>query len=169
MSEVSIRQLTESDLESYWSLRMEALTNNPEAFAITYEETMERENPKQSAKNSLQTQDSATFGAFKDGELVGVVTVRWNTLHKFTHKASLLGMYVSGSARGFGVGKKIVEKAIEEARLRNIEQIQLMVVSGNEKGKRLYESLGFQTYGVEKRAMKYNGQYYDEELMVLFL
>jgi RimJ/RimL family protein N-acetyltransferase len=47
--------------------------------------------------------------------------------------------------------------------------MNLTVVSDNHPAKRLYESLGFETYGVERRALKYNGQYYDEDLMVLWL
>ncbi|WP_231638635.1 GNAT family N-acetyltransferase [Paenibacillus sp. JCM 10914] len=39
----------------------------------------------------------------------------------------------------------------------------------NEPGKKLYESIGFQVYGVEPRALKYEGQYWDETLMVLRL
>ena len=34
---------------------------------------------------------------------------------------------------------------------------------------KLYESLGFKTFGVQERSLKYNGQYWDEEHMVLFL
>ncbi|COR37397.1 Uncharacterised protein [Streptococcus pneumoniae] len=45
----------------------------------------------------------------------------------------------------------------------------LDVVVGNVGAKKLYESLGFQTYGVQERSLKHNGQYWDEEHMVLFL
>ncbi|CRI00648.1 Uncharacterised protein [Streptococcus pneumoniae] len=45
----------------------------------------------------------------------------------------------------------------------------LDVVVGNDAAKKLYESLGFQTYGVQERSLKHNGQYWDEEHMVLFL
>ncbi|MGQ0519222.1 GNAT family N-acetyltransferase, partial [Bacillus sp. D-CC] len=43
------------------------------------------------------------------------------------------------------------------------------VVVGNDGAKKLYESLGFQTFGIQERSLKYNGQYWDEEHMVLFL
>ncbi len=51
----------------------------------------------------------------------------------------------------------------------NLEQLTLGVVSTNEPAKRLYESMGFKTYGIEKRAIKMNGVYSDDEHMVLFL
>lgn len=49
-----------------------------------------------------------------------------------------------------------------------LEQLNLGVVSTNEPAKRLYESMGFKTYGIEKRAIKMNGVYNDDEHMVLF-
>ncbi|MBL2049367.1 N-acetyltransferase, partial [Klebsiella pneumoniae] len=48
-------------------------------------------------------------------------------------------------------------------------QVMLDVVVGNDGAKKLYESLGFKTFGVQERSLKYNGQYWDEEHMVLFL
>jgi RimJ/RimL family protein N-acetyltransferase len=39
------------------------------------------------------------------------------------------------------------------------------VVSDNREARRLYAGLGFVEYGVEKKALKHNGRYYDEILM----
>jgi len=38
----------------------------------------------------------------------------------------------------------------------------LSVVSENEQARRLYASLGFVEYGLEKKALKQDGRYYDE-------
>lgn len=57
---------------------------------------------------------------------------------------------------------------IERAKhLDGLEQIKLTVVSENHPAKKLYKSLGFEVYGIERNALKFNGQYYDEDLMVL--
>ncbi|MGN4125083.1 GNAT family N-acetyltransferase [Lysinibacillus sphaericus] len=48
-----------------------------------------------------------------------------------------------------------------------MEQINLTVVSENSSAKKLYKSLGFKVYGVERNALKFNGQYFNENLMVL--
>ncbi|BFT72233.1 GNAT family N-acetyltransferase [Paenibacillus sp. P36] len=50
-----------------------------------------------------------------------------------------------------------------------MEQINLIVLSENVIAKKLYKSLGFEIYGVEHKALKYNGQYFDEDLMVLYI
>ena len=73
-------------------------------------------------------------------------------------------MYVRPSARKAGVGRRLVETIIEFARHR-VELIQLSVVSDNEPARRLYERLGFLEYGIEKKALKQDGRYYDEVLM----
>jgi ribosomal protein S18 acetylase RimI-like enzyme len=73
-------------------------------------------------------------------------------------------MYVRPDARRTGVGRRLVEAIIDLARQR-VELIQLTVVRDNEQARRLYASLGFCEYGVEKNALKQDGRYYDEVLM----
>jgi len=52
--------------------------------------------------------------------------------------------------------------------LPGIEQVALAVSSQNAGARGLYESLGFEMYGCEKRASKIGDAYVDEELMVLY-
>jgi ribosomal protein S18 acetylase RimI-like enzyme len=73
-------------------------------------------------------------------------------------------MYVRAGARNAGVGRKLAEAVIEYAR-RHVEVLQLDVVSENEAARRLYTSLGFEEYGIERKALKQGGRYYDEVLM----
>jgi ribosomal protein S18 acetylase RimI-like enzyme len=62
------------------------------------------------------------------------------------------------------VGRRLVETIIAFARQR-VELIQLAVVSECEQARRLYASLGFVEYGIEKNALRQDGRYYDEILM----
>ena len=107
---------------------------------------------------------SAAFGAFHDSELVGIAGLLIRAGRKEAHKGLLVGMYVRPSARKAGVGRRLVETIVEFARHR-VELIQLSVVSDNEPARRLYERLGFLEYGIEKKALKQDGRYYDEVLM----
>ena len=72
-------------------------------------------------------------------------------------------MYVRPAARNAGAGRRLVEAALDLAR-QSAELIQLTVVR-DAAARRLYASLGFVEFGVEKNALKYNGRYYDEVLM----
>ncbi|MEU6754766.1 hypothetical protein ABZ914_51805 [Spirillospora sp. NPDC046719] len=47
--------------------------------------------------------------------------------------------------------------------------MRLSVVSNNTSGRKLYSNLGFEKYGVEINALKEGDEYFDEDLMVLFL
>lgn len=42
------------------------------------------------------------------------------------------------------------------------------MVSTNLAAKKIYTDLGFEVFGTEIKAMKYDNYYYDEDLMVLF-
>ena len=78
-------------------------------------------------------------------------------------------MYVRPEARGTGLATALVESLIEAGRER-VEQIQLTVVAGNARARRFYQRMHFSEYsGLEKKALKYNGLYFDEVLMVRFL
>lgn len=163
---MEIKRLLAEDAEIYRTIRLESLKLHPEAFGSSYEE--EKEAPVGKYRESLPS--VYTFGAFENGSLVGVVTLFPEGKRKMKHRASIFAMYVAESVRGKGVGKKLVETAIAQAReLGTIEQIHLQVVTSNESAKRLYSSLGFEVYGLEKRALRIWDIYYDEELRVLFL
>jgi ribosomal protein S18 acetylase RimI-like enzyme len=73
-------------------------------------------------------------------------------------------MYVRPGSRKFGVGRRLVETVLDLAP-EWIEVIQLAVVRDNEPARRLYIRLGFVEYGIEARALKQDGRYYDEVLM----
>ena len=83
---------------------------------------------------------------------------------KDAHKGMLWGMYVRADLRNAGVGRRLAMAVIDFARDR-VELLQLAVVRDNEPARRLYAGLGFVEYGIERKALKHNGRYYDEILM----
>ncbi|WP_047150514.1 GNAT family N-acetyltransferase [Aneurinibacillus tyrosinisolvens] len=168
---VTIRSLTADDAEQYLALRLEGLKKNPEAFATTYEETIGQEDLLEEMKRRLICTDNAfSMGAFAGDRLVSIVTLLREQMIKLRHKAVLVAMYTASSERGKGRAKALLKKVIDEARKQEgLEQLNLTVVKRNEAARNLYLSLGFEVFGIEKNSMKYDGAYWDEELMVLFL
>ena len=159
-----IRRLEPGDAALYREIRLEALQRNPEAFGSTFE----RENGQPLSWFEAAISRADIFGGFLDGRLMGVAGFAAQEGTKHAHKGLLWGMYVRGAARKSGLGKKLVAAVLDQARGR-AEMVQLAVVSENEAARRLYEAMGFVEYGYEKRALKHDGQYYDEVLMVKFL
>ncbi len=165
---MNIRVLSESDAGLYQEVRLSALKNNPEAFGSTYEREV-KFSLETVSERMKPTRDKFVLGAFDTrGSLVGIVAfVRENGL-KTAHKGNVFGMYVAPEMRGQGLGKSLMLELIRKAKnCEGLEQINLTVMSENEVGKKLYKFLGFVVYGVEHNALKYNGQYFDEDFMVL--
>ncbi len=166
---MQIRILNESDVEGYRNLRLRALQTNPESFGSTYEKELaySLETFKERVRPS---QEKFVLGAYDGETLIGMAVFVRETDRKTYHRGNIYSMYVAPETRGQGVAKAILLDLIEKARNEEgIEQLHLTVVSSNLSAKKLYESLGFETYGVEPRALKDIDQYYDEDLMVLFL
>ena len=88
---------------------------------------------------------------------------------KMRHRASL-GISIKKKAWGLGLGKLLMEKALEQAKENGFEQVELGVFEDNPRARHLYEKLGFQEQGRTLRAFRLkDGTYRDEIQMVKFL
>ena len=167
---MEVRLLKPEDAEVYWELRLEALKLSPEAFSSSYEEAMQRKEPIKQVAERLQEEGAYTFGMFDGEEFLGTVTLVQEKALKMQHRGNIYAMYVSAKRRNAGIGKALMQAAIEYAKsIPVIEKLNLTVAANNEKAKNLYTSLGFKTYGYEEKALKVDNQFIDEEHMVLFL
>jgi len=161
---IQIRQLSPADAGSFRELRLEGLRLNPEAFGSTYD--FEKDQPLE--RYTAWLTNSAVFAAYQNSELIGTASFTQLSGQKDSHKGWLRAMYVRPAARRSGAGRQLVQAIINHARPK-VEQLQLTVVSTNLPALYLYQSLGFQQYGLEPRALKHNGLYSDEILMSLDL
>jgi len=164
-----IRKLTIQDVESFISLRAEGLENTPEAFGESLKEFNQKS--LESFKSNFPNSDNNFLVGMFDGQkLVGVVGFFQNRSEKMKHKAGIWGMYVTPNYRKQGIGRKLMEFAIEKGKeIVEVKQIALGVVSTNIAAKVLYESLGFVSYGTELRAIYVDGTYYDEDHMIMMI
>ena len=159
-----IRRLELADAGLYREIRLEALQKNPEAFGSTFE----KENAQPLSWFEAAIRRADIFGGFLDGALTGIAGFAAQEGAKHAHKGLLWAIYVRSAARKSGLGKILVATVLDHARGR-VEMVQLTVVSENDAARPLYEAMGFIEYGFEKRALKRDGRYYDEVLMVKFL
>lgn len=169
----NIRLLTENDVEAFVAMRAEALQSVPEAFATDYTEyaAMSQEAKLNQFRNSVNSDDDFILGTFDDNNvLLGTAGLIRDTHLKTRHRALIWGVYVTEQARGLRLGRALLRAAIEQARtMPGLEQIYLSVVTVQEAAHSLYLALGFEIYGRELNALKIGDDYFDEDLMVLFL
>lgn len=165
---MEVKILEPKHAEIYRNIRLEGLQAHPEAFGSSYEE--EKEFPLTKFEERFKDNYSFTFGAFENEQLIGVLTLVLEQKNKLKHRANIYAMYVTPEKRGFGIAKKLMIEAINKAKaIKDLEQIYLAVIASNEPAKKLYSSFGFKTYGIDKKALRIGLNYYDEELMVLFI
>src|SRR5207247_8398658 len=107
------------------------------------------------------------FGQFDGADLIGMIGLIRASKVKQRHKATIWGMYVTPRARNKGVGRALLEAAIEHARGWGLGQLQLSVTEAAPHAKRLYETAGFQPWGQEPRALHWKGRFVDEYHLVL--
>ena len=159
-----VRRLTAEDADAYRALRLEGLTRHPEAFGASYTDDAHRT----LAEWRERLTERAIFGAFRAESLVGTAGLFRESAEKTRNKAVLVGVYVQDEARGDGLGRALVEAVIAEARGK-AEQLLATVGADNEGARRLYEALGFKTWGLQPRSLKIGERYVDEAELVLFL
>ena len=113
---------------------------------------------------------SQAFGAFHEGLLIGGVTVEYSVKTKTKHKAHVIGMYVLGEHRHLGAGHALLHAVINHAKLRTgVKMLVLTLTEGNLQAKRLYESAGFEQFGLEPIAIFTGTKYKSKVHMLLML
>ncbi len=168
---VETRILTSADAPVFWTLRLEALVEEPRSFGQSAEE--HRAAPVEQAVARLRASSLSgdfVLGAFSGMQLVGNAGFYRLPNKKEIHRGHIWGVYVTADHRRQGVGRKLMNELLHITRSQpGLELINLAVASHNTPAQRLYESLGFQLYGRDVHALKIADTYVDENLMVLRL
>lgn len=167
---MKIRLIDKSDWSSYQKLRLNALKAASESFGSTYEREVKFS--EQEIIERISPNSSKFFmGIFDGKELIGMVSFHKEIGEKERHKGDIYGMFIHKDYQGKGLGKLLLSTLINKVKkdYPDLEQIRLSVVSNNTSGRKLYSNLGFEKYGVEINALKEGDEYFDEDLMVLFL
>lgn len=156
-----IWRLGATDAARYREIRLTGLRDHPEAFGASWED--EASQPLDWFAERLQR--NAVFGGSlgKTG-LAGVVGLLVPHSSKSSHKGILWGMFVRPEGRRTGLGTALVARVIEYATCI-VEDVQLTVEATNMAAIHLYDKAGFSQYGLERNALKVDGQYYDHVLM----
>lgn len=164
----SIRMLSEADAHTFLQLRSRAVLEEPEIFAMSYEEFADTS--LEAAADLLKsTDDSFVLGAFTDTThtLVGLVEFHRRSFRKLRHLGLVSGMYVAPEFRRRGIGRALMHELFSRATLLDdVEGLVLIVASTDQPAVSLYNSFGFTTYGIEPMSLKVGNTYVDGQHMM---
>lgn len=150
-----VLRLSKDHVDAYRALMLQAYAQHPEAFTSSLDERAALPSAWWSAR--LQAGEAApevVFGAFHQGRLAGVVGLSFEARERVRHKATLFGMYVAPHGRGLGLGRLLLNAALDYAGARpGVRQLALTVTQGNAAAEHLYAECGFQSFGLEPDAV----------------
>lgn len=158
---MNIRALEANDAVAYRALMLEAYGVYPQAFTSSVAERAAM--PLSWWEKRLESRLDRLLGAFDGEALAGIVGLAFEPREKARHKVTLFGMYVNASHQQQGLGRRLVEAALEEARQQpRLKLIQLTVTAGNHAAIALYQRCGFIQYGLEPLAVRVGVEYFDK-------
>lgn len=130
--EITLRSMREEDLDAV--LRIES-----SSFSRPW------------TRGHFQDEMASSFGhpvvaLSPDNQVVGYLCLK-----QLLDEAEILDVAVDGACRGRGVGRKLVQWAIDFCRSRGVVVLSLEVRVGNQEAIALYHRLGFKEAGRRKR------------------
>jgi len=119
-----------------------------------------------SPRSSVPSSIDGMLVAEEGGEIVGYVAVgRATRLESNRHVADIRGLAVAPDHQGRGLGRALVQAALDAARERGARKVTLRVLGPNTAARALYESCGFVVEGVRRDEFFLDGRYVDDVLM----
>jgi ribosomal protein S18 acetylase RimI-like enzyme len=110
--------------------------------------------------------DNAQYVALDGEKVVGWIDISPSRLPVSPHVGGL-GMGIISAYRGQGIGKRLMNAALEKAKARGIKRVELEVFPHNTAGVALYKSVGFVEEGRRKNAALLDEGYVDLIMMAL--
>lgn len=170
LPDLTVRELEARDAPAYKALRDHALAHFEESFTSDAPTEARRTAQSYAGRLGEDPAGSFTLGAFRGDRLVGAVTCERDARTKVRHTGHVTGMMVHADEQQRGVGKALLDAAIERASAdAELHQLTLNVTAGNAHAQRLYERAGFVRYGTLPRAIRVNGRFLDKHHMLLNL
>lgn len=166
--QIIYRKLKSSEARAFRRVRLECLQNFPDSFGTLYEDEAPKAKLYFEEMIEQNLADVFFFGAFAGDDLIGIAGFVRGNRTKTRHRGELVSMYVNPDFHGQKVGENLLRALVKAAfELEGIEQIHLTVVADNLSAVRLYERIGFETFGVQENYFKSGERYWNQNFMQL--
>jgi GNAT superfamily N-acetyltransferase len=88
------------------------------------------------------SEDGLLLGAWVDGSLVGFATLYWFfSSTKAAESVLMNDLFVRDDIRGKGIGRALIQRALDEARKREAAHLEWFTAPDNATAQRLYDSV----------------------------
>lgn len=87
---------------------------------------------------------------YDDGIVKGMINQKDDTEQGLAEETEVYEFYVEPFFKGMGIGRKLIEALMKEARQRQKKRMYLWVIRDNDSARRFYERNGFTEDGGEK-------------------
>ena len=167
---IHLRHIQRQDVDCIWKIYNQVVD---EGIYLPTFERVESMLEKLSWYNNLIEQENLCLVAVDPNleinkNIVGQCTIEnldWETAR---HVATL-GILIEKNYRNLGLGRKLIEYSIQEAKKISKKKLILTTLATNEYAIRLYKSIGFKEVGRYSKQYLMNDKYIDEILMEIFL
>lgn len=161
-----IRYPKRSDLTEMWRYINEL--SKEKTFISLQGEIISFDEERKFLANSLKkikNNEAVLLVVESNGKIVGVSDINRKT--RAEKHTAIFGITLAKEFRGKGIGRKLMEKVLEEAKknIKDIKIIRLVCFANNEAACSLYKSFGFSEYGRLPGGLLYRGKPQDEVLM----
>lgn len=119
-------------------------------------------------QNKLISNHLPSYFAVHADQVVGWADISRYQNARMAHRGSL-GMGLISGYRGQGLGSRLLESALDHAKVSGLEKVELSVYSDNVAAIALYEKFGFTRVGLNRHFRKLDGRYFDCIQMETFL
>jgi RimJ/RimL family protein N-acetyltransferase len=163
LSDFVVRRATPGDAAALVDLGDE-VSSEPERWLITEGGWRSVGDERRYLRATRRSPDAAVFVAEADSGIVGRLSLARDT-HPASQHVADLGLMVAESHRRRGIGRALLERAVEWAQEGGIEKLELHVFPHNEPAIRLYEEFGFEREGLRRAHYRRGAELVDAVLM----
>lgn len=156
-----IRLLGPDDVGVFRAIRLEALREEPAAFASSAADW----EGLSADEWRIRLVENSVFVAFDDDEPVGIMGLSRQRSGKMAHRAMIIMVYLRKDTRGTGIASELLRSLTDHARGSGIRQLELMVTAANPAAQRFYEREGFREIGRIPGGFLHEGREIDEIMM----
>jgi len=163
VSDFTIRQATPGDATALVRLARE-VGAEPEGWLISTTEWRGAGDERRYLRSLRRSRDAAVFVADTSEGIVGRLSVGRDPHPASSHVADL-GLMVAKGHRRRGIGRALLDQAVEWARGAKVSKLELHVFPHNEPAIQLYDAFGFRREGYRQGHYRRDGDVVDAILM----